>query len=38
MITAMGVGYTTKTVGPIEVTEDVCHVILVSVEISLMPN
>lgn len=37
-ITAMGENYITKTVGPIVVTEDECHVIPVSVEISLTPN
>ncbi|GER58538.1 hypothetical protein [Patiriisocius marinus] len=37
-ITAMGDEYISKTVGPIEVTEDECHVIPVLVEINLTPN
>ena len=37
-ITALGDGYISKTVGPIEVTEDECHVIPVLVEINLTPN
>ena len=38
IITAMGNGYISKTIGPIEVTEDECHVIPVQLEISLTPN